>query len=381
MNTQTFDAIVVGTGGIGSAAMYHLAKSGAKVLGLDRFPAGHDKGSSHGESRVIRKSYFEHADYVPLVQQSWRMWEELQRVANCQLLQPTGVIYFGAEDGIVMSGLRQSAQQHGLPLERFSPAEAADQFPQFVCPQNSTVLYEVDAGVLLVEAAIRTHIKLAEEAGAIHRTGDSVVRWSSNSRSVVVETENNRYEAGRLIITAGAWAAELLSSLDIPLQVFRKHQHWYATTDQRFDRTHGCPAFFYEHQDAYFYGVPQTAGGGVKICEHSGGVVVTDPLHDDRSPQQSCVDRIEKLVRECLPTVTMEQLRHETCFYTMTSDEHFVVDRHPEYGNVCFAAGLSGHGFKFAPVLGRILAQLGPGTPIPEEVHFLRSDRPELRQS
>lgn len=381
MNSQTFDTIVIGTGGVGSAAMYHLAKSGASVLGLDRFPEAHDKGSSHGESRVIRKSYFEHPDYVPLVQQSWQMWEDLQHEARSQLLQPTGVIYFGAEDGTVMSGLRQSANQHSLPLESLSPAEAANRFPQFVCPPGATALYETDAGVLLVEDAIQSHIQLAVQAGAIHRTGESVVKWSSNSKTVVVETENHRYQAGRLIIAAGAWSAQLLSSLNVPLQVIRKHQLWYATSDPSLNRNHGCPAFFYEHQDAYFYGVPQIAAAGVKICEHSGGTIVDDPLHDDRSPQQHCVDRIETLVRQCLPTVTTQQQRHETCFYTMTPDEHFVMDRHPEHTNVCFAAGLSGHGFKFAPVLGRILAQLAADAPIPEEARFLQINRPGLQQS
>lgn len=381
MNTETFDAIVIGTGGVGSAAMYHLAKSGVRVLGLDRFPTAHDKGSSHGESRVIRKSYFEHPNYVPLVQQSWRLWEDLQQEANRQLLQPTGVIYFGAEDGVVMSGLRQSSEQHGLSLERLSSTEAASRYPQFVGPPNTTALYEADAGVLLVEEAIRTQIQLAVAAGATHQTGDPVVRWSANSNSVTVETQQHRYEADRLIVTAGAWSAELLSSLNIPLQVIRKHQHWYSTNDQQFDRNHGCPAFFFEHQDAYFYGVPQIDGSGVKVCEHSGGTVVDDPLNDHGLPQQPCIDRLEKLVRECMPTVTTECQRHETCFYTMTPDEHFIIDRHPELANVCFAAGLSGHGFKFGPVLGRTLAQLAAGMPMPEEAYFLRVDRPDLQQT
>lgn len=353
-----YDVIVVGTGGIGSAALYCLARSGVRVMGLDRFPAGHDQGSSHGESRMIRKSYFEHPDYVPLARQSWTLWQQLEQETGKTLLQPTGVAYYGRHDGVVMSGVRKSARQHGLPLEEMSAEQAATRFPQFKAPQHTDVLYEADAGVLLVEDCVRSHISEAVRHGAGFRHGVAVTGISPTKKDVTVVTEHGSYTAAAVIVTVGAWTPKILSSLNLPLRVVRKHLHWYTTSDSRLQMDKGCPAFFVEHQQGYFYGLPQIGPSGVKVGEHSGGSIVDDPLKDPRRPEKMDRERVDRFTNNFLPQAGGVHLQQKCCYYTMTPDEHFIVDRHPRYPNVVFTAGLSGHGFKFAPVLGQRMAEL-----------------------
>ena len=359
--SRTYDVIVIGTGGIGSAALYHLARSGVSVLGIDRFPAGHDRGSSHGESRMIRKSYFEHADYVPLACRSWDMWQQLEQASGRSLLRPSGVLYFGETHGLVMSGVRTSAESHGLPIEEMTAAEATRRFPQFVAPPDTSALYEEDAGVLLVEECVKTHVEMAVAAGAKASLEESVVDILPTDRSVTVRTEDNCYEAANVVVTTGAWTNGLLPELQLPLRIVRKHLHWYHTDDQRLKMAEGCPAFFVEHQQGYFYGLPEIGPSGIKAGEHSGGSEVSDPLRDLREQEPLDTERVQRFVGDFMPEAACRPHQQKTCFYTMTPDEHFLVDRHPQHARIVFTAGLSGHGFKFAPVLGQRMAQLALG--------------------
>lgn len=218
-----YDVIVVGTGGVGSAAMLACAKRGTKVLGLDRFPPGHDRGSSHGESRVIRRSYFEHPDYVPLLNSAYDLWNELGQRRNELFLHRTGLLYFGPPDGVVVPGVLKSAREHELVVEQLRAEELVARFPGFVVPPGAVALFESDAGYLAVERCVCVQIEEALRLGAEHRHGETVVGWSAEQDSVVVETESNKYEASRLVIAAGCWTEQLLRELDIPLRVVRKH--------------------------------------------------------------------------------------------------------------------------------------------------------------
>ncbi len=373
-----YDVIVIGTGGVGSAAMYHLACGGLRVLGLDRFPAGHDKGSSHGESRIIRRSYFEHPNYVPLLNSAYELWDELQATTGQRQIHRTGLLYSGVHDGAVIQGVLQSARQHSLRVEQLTPAEAALRFPEFTLPLDQAILYEPDAGYLLVEECVRTHIREAVRLNAEHKFGETVLNWTASESHVVVETDLGRYEADRLIITAGPWAKDVLSSLQIPLTIVKKYMHWFETNDSRYsDPT--SPCFFIEAFDGYFYGFPHHGPTGMKVAEHSGRIEVTNPLIESREPSDMDSRRVASFIEQHLPGVTTKRTRHDVCFYTMTPDEHFIIDRHPEYDSVVFAAGLSGHGFKFASVLGQRLAQMTIATnPPTPDVEFLSLQRPTL---
>lgn len=360
-----YDLIVLGTGGVGSAALYHAARRGLRCLGLDRFPPAHDRGSSHGESRLIRQSYFEHADYVPLLQRAYALWDQLDPT----LLRRTGVIYFGPEGGQILEGVLASARRHRLHVTAIPPHSV----PHFTAPAGCTALLETEAGWLPVEQCVLAHLDQAAAAGAEHRWGEAVVDWQAADSGVEVVTECGRYSAGALVVAGGAWSARLLQSLALPLTVHRKHLHWFRCEDSRYQS-----GFFFDLPQGQFYGFP-AAGGGLKVAEHTGGEPVSDPLSASREPSAEDSQRVEGFVRAHLPGVFCERLRHQTCFYTRTPDEHFIADRYPGMRNVAFAAGLSGHGFKFASVLGEVLVDLATGEPPAVDCTFLGLSRLQNR--
>lgn len=353
-----YDAIVLGAGGVGSSAMMHLALRGARVLGIDRFAPGHDRGSSHGHTRLIRQAYYEHPDYVPLVLRAFELWSELEQRVGETLYQQVGLLQIGPKQGEVLSGVRASANQHGLEIEELSAGQSERRFPGFRVPSSFEAVFEARAGYLLVERCVEAHAKAAVQLGAELRTGETVRSWRAEGTGVVVETDRGSYAADRLIVAAGAWAGPLLADLKIPLVVRRKPLYWFRTRNDTYRADLGCPAFLYDLPIGCFYGVPQIDPRGIKVAQHTGGPVVDDPLAVDREIDPADQEAVTDFVAEYLEGVTTQCTDHTVCMYTMTPDAHFIVDRHPEYPQVALAAGLSGHGFKFTCVLGELLCQL-----------------------
>ena len=375
-----YDAIVLGTGGVGSAALWQLARRGLKVLGIDRFEAGHDRGSSHGQTRIIRQAYFEHPDYVPLLKRAYELWAELESARGEKLFHQVGLLEIGPADGVVVPGVLESARRYDLEVDELSPSEAARRFAGFQIPEGSVAVFERRAGYLLVERCVKAHIEEATKLGAELRIGASAKSWSVENGTVKVETDAGSFQAARLILTAGAWTGQLCRDLGVPLRVLRKHLHWFACDDPRFSQDGGCPTFFYETPQGYFYGFPRIDERGVKFAEHSGGELVADPLHVDRSLDQTDLARIDAFRSAHLPGVSANHLDHAVCMYTVTPDEHFIVDRHPQHEQVVIAAGLSGHGFKFAGVLGEALTDLSLAGVSDLPIDFLRLNRPGLKR-
>ena len=353
-----YDAIVIGTGGVGSAALYHLARRGLRVVGLDRFPPGHDRGSSHGETRIIRQAYHEHPNYVPLLLRAYELWSELEQVSNKQLFHEVGLLFGGPPHGETIEGVELAAKEHGLPIEHPSIAEASRRWPGFRVNERFKLVFEQRAGYLMVEDCVRAHAAAATRAGAELQFGPAVRDWRVDGEGVAVTTDEGTLRAARLVVTAGAWAADFLSSIGVPLQVLRKPLFWYETNDAHYDVEAGCPCFFFETLGGLFYGFPKASPLGIKIADHRGGDLVLDPLQVDRSLHIADRDRVESCLAEHLPGVSRRCTAHVVCMYTMSPDQHFIVGRHPKFRQVAFAAGLSGHGFKFTSVLGEIMAQL-----------------------
>jgi len=369
------DVIVLGVGGVGAAACYHLARRGLAVIGLDRFPPGHDRGSSHGATRIIRLAYYEHPDYVPLLQRAYRLWADLSAAAGERLYHETGLLEVGPVGGHLVEGILQSARQHALDIERVSAADCERRFPGFRLGAENVALFERRAGYLRVEECTRAHARLAAEAGAAFRIGETVLRWRAAGRGVEVETTAGRYSAGRLVITAGAWAGDFLAALGVHLQVVRKALFWYAAETSVYDEGQGGPCFFFQTLGGEFYGFPVRDPEGVKLAEHTGGLPVADPLAVHRAEDPGETERIEAFLASHMPQVSRRRQRFATCLYTLSPDRHFIIDRHPESPQVAFAAGLSGHGYKFASVLGEVLAGMGPGETPAAPLGFLALDR------
>ena len=375
---QRFDAIVIGLGGMGGAALYHLARRGCKVLGIDPFGPPHDHGSSHGGTRIIRKAYFEHPAYVPLVHRAYELWAELEAAAGATLVHRTGLLLMGAADGTVIRGVQRAAQTHKLDIQELSLKDVRKQFPGFAPSDEMSALFEADAGYLAVEDCVRVHVEQARAEGATLQIGDRVTRWSARSDGVVVQTSGDTHRADHLVICPGAWAGTLLADLHLPLCVRRKVVFWVDAADGPYSVRDGWPTFCFDTREGFFYGFPIVDQDGMKVAEHTGGDIVNDAASIDRVVHDADFKPVSSFIDRYLPAATTQIRKHAVCMYTMTPDDHFIVDRHPAYDNVYIAAGFSGHGFKFAPVIGSALADLVTTGRTHEPIEFLKAKRPGL---
>lgn len=370
-----FDVIVLGVGGMGSATCRELAARGLSVLGLDQFPLVHDRGSSHGESRIIRKAYFEHPNYVPLLHRAYEKWHELEQATGRSLLLPTGLVLSGLSNGETIRGARESASQHHLTIENYTAEEGRRRFPGLNFPDEHEVVFEPGAGTLKVDDCVQAQVDDAIRLGAVLRGSEPVVDWSSDRNEVQVTTSNGIYRAKTLVITAGAWANNNLPNLGMRFRVLRKFVGWFPIQRQSYLASSGMPTYFFELPHGTFYGFPSFDGETVKIAEHSGGDEITNPTNVVRELIPSETVRLEAFLSKYLPDTTPTLVRHSVCLYTMSPDQHFVIDRHPHSRNVYFAAGFSGHGFKFCPVIGEIMADLVQSDRTDHPIRFLSLDR------
>jgi len=372
---ETYDAVVLGVGGVGSAALYQLASRGLKVLGVDRFLPGHDRGSSHGQTRLIRQAYHEHPAYVPLVQRAYALWRDLEQQSGRELYRPVGILEAGPPDGQVVPGVLASARQHRLEVEQLDAGELARRFPGFGIPPDFAAVFEANAGYLRVEDCVRTHVDQALFSGANLRIGAAVRSWKVQGDAIRLQFDDGQIDAARLIVTAGAWARELLTEIRVLLEVVRKPLYWFDAPEAIYGERHGGSGFIFETGEGNFYGFPYVAGQGLKCAEHTGGERVVDPLMVDRQPIAAETARVRQFVARWLPRASTEPINFAVCLYTLSPDRNFIVDRHPEHPQVCFAAGLSGHGFKFASVLGEVLADFATQGRSPLPVDFLSCRR------
>ncbi len=369
-----YDIAVLGCGGIGSAALYYAAASGASVVGIEQFSPAHDRGSSHGHTRIIRQAYFEHPNYVPLLREAYDLWADIEQRSGNSLYVETGLIQSGPPDGTIVPGVLRSASLHNLPIEHLSASEAQQRFPMFRIPSEHVVAFEHRAGYLLVERCVETYLKLAQQNGASLLTDSRVVHWEPLSDSLVLTTTKGKVQARQILLCAGAWMPNWLSHDYAELRVLRKHLHWFRSSDSRTSREAGCPLFFFEDKAGYFYGFPAIDPRGIKVAEHSGGELIDQPESLDRSLDTLDLERIQAFLAQTFHG-PLEHSDHTTCMYTMTADHHFIIDRHPDDERIWIAGGFSGHGFKFASVIGRLLFQSSQRGELDPRLDFLTLDR------
>lgn len=359
---STFDVIVVGLGAMGSATAYQLSKRGAKVLGLEAFIPAHNKGSSHGESRIIRQAYFEDPAYVPLVLRAYELWDQLQEESNEDLLNITGGVAIGPTKGALVTGCLRSATKYGLGHDLFDAKEMRRRFPQFALTEGEVAFYEEKAGYLRPEECIRQHLRSASKRGADLRFEEPMLSWTASQEGdgVSVTTEKQTYHARSLVISVGPWFAELVPDVSMPVVVSRRVMFWLKPLrdSSSFDRG-VFPIFLWEPEGSpLFYGFPRMGeDGNPKVAIHSGGEECS-PSTIDRQIHPRDEFAIRSAIRSRIPSLNGEVSHAVTCMYTMTPDEHFIIDTHPNYPQVSLAAGFSGHGFKFSSVVGEILCDL-----------------------
>jgi sarcosine oxidase len=350
---------VVGLGAMGSAAALHLARRGAAVTGLEAIGPAHDRGSSHGESRIIRQAYFEDPAYVPLVLRAYQLWRELEVSSGQSLLEITGGVMIGPPNGEMVTGSLRSALRWGLPHRILTAAELHAEFPGFQPGNGQVGLFEPEAGVLAPELAVLSQLRLAASLGAELHFGERALGWETSDSAVLVRTSSRTYEAERLVLTAGAWSADLLPELAIPLQAERQVMVWFAPPEIGSFTAPTFPVYLLERAEGvHFYGVPTRDGLTVKAARHHGGERTT-AADLRREIADEDVANVRLGLADLLPQLAAAPLaRAAACLYTNTPDLNFVIGLHPGAERVALAGGFSGHGFKFSPVVGEILADL-----------------------
>jgi sarcosine oxidase len=376
MATRTYDVIVLGLGGMGTAAAAELARRGRQVLGLEQFDLAHDLGSSHGHTRVIRTAYFEHPAYVPLVRRSFRLWRDLEQGSGTDLLTSCPCLSIGRANSELIEGVVRAAGEHHLALERLDAAELSRRFPLFRFDDSYVGAVEQEAGFLYVERCVKAAAADAKRHGADLRWNELVREWLADGHGVTVRTDRETYHADGLVITAGAWATRLLGELGAKLTVMRQVPMWFDPPDPRPFGPGRLPVYLADTPAGTFYGLPAVDDRGHKVAQHYGAPELAGPEAVDRAVTDEDEAPLRNFIRKHLPAADGPQTDASVCLYTLTPDRHFVIDRHPEHANVAIAAGFSGHGFKFAPVVGEMLADLVDEKKAPDaEIELFRVRR------
>jgi sarcosine oxidase len=371
----TFDVAVIGLGAMGSAALFNLARQGRRVIGIEQFEPGHDKGSSHGESRIIRLSYFEHPSYVPLARRAMEKWRELEQLCGHNILTVTGVLEAGYPGCPIVEGSLEASRLHGLDHEVLDAAEINRRFPAFKVPPHWTGLYQPEGGFLRPELAIQQFVGLAERHGAEVRTGTRVLAIEPLGSGVRVRTEAGEIEAGSVIVAAGAWIGDFAPELKPHLKLTRQVLGWFEPLQPAYYAPDRCPVFILESEDDACYGFPDFAGTGVKTASHRKGAYL--PSADDLSQDGGAADeaQIRRMLALAMPEANGPLRAMRTCMYTRTPDEDFVIDRSSADPRIILASPCSGHGFKFASVIGEVLADLALGKTPANDISRFKLER------
>jgi sarcosine oxidase len=372
---QLHDVVVVGAGGMGSAAAFHLARRGLSVRVIEQFSRGHTLGSSHGLSRIIRLAYFEHPSYVPLLRRAFALWRELEEAAEARLLHVTGAFDAGRAGSRVVEGSLDSCRTHALPYELLTADAVNERFPGYRLPADHLAVLQPDGGFLEPERCIEAHIGLAVRHGARVDQERTVRSWQRVRGGVEVATDHDVVRARQLVLCAGAWMPRLLPVLAPVLTAERQVVAWFEARDPELFSAARFPVFNLETDAGHFYGFPQFGVPGFKIGKYHHRREVVEPGTMDRDVHPADEEVLRACVRQVFPRADGPVLHATACLFTNTPDEHFVIDRLPDAPEVMIVSACSGHGFKFCTVVGEIVADLVADRATRHDISRFRLDR------
>ena len=373
---QQYDVIVIGVGGMGSATCHHLARNGLDVLGLERYDIPHTMGSSHGITRIIRRAYYEHPSYIPLVERAYELWDDLADQSGREVIRRTGSIDAGASDSAVFEGSRQSCEEHDIPHEVLTSEEVSERFPGYDLPDEHMALYQPDGGFVVPEQAIIAHVQSAQRAGAEIHARRQVLGWEETpDGGVRVETERSTYEAEKLVLAAGAWNSKFTDALDGLAVPERQVLAWFQPTVPEQFQPEQFPVWNLSVPEGRFYGLPVYDVPGFKLGKYHHRDEQVDPDDWNRDPDAEDERILRDLTEKYFPNGAGPTMRLATCMFTNSPDEHFIIDTLPDHPQVVVGAGFSGHGFKFASVIGEILADLASDGDTDHPIEMFRLDR------
>jgi sarcosine oxidase len=372
---EVYDVVVLGVGGMGSAIAYHLAKRGLSVVAFEQFKPAHDRGSSHGLSRIIRLAYFEHTSYVPLLRRALTLWRELEEESGETVLHVTGAIDAGPAGSRVVEGSLESCRVHGLRHDVLSGAELNGRFPGYRLPDEYRAVFQPDGGFLEPERCIRAYVRLAGGMGARVHEGAKVRSWRREHGGIVVELDGDVIRARQIVISAGAWMSQLVPSLAPLLRPERQVVGWFETQEPRAFDPGSFPVFVLTTADGIFYGFPEFGVPGFKIGKYHHRAEAVDPDDVRREVDERDEAVLRDCIRGCFPAADGPLLNSSTCIFTNTPDEHFIIDRLPDAPEAIVVSACSGHGFKFCSVIGEIVSDLVVAGATKHDLSLFRLDR------
>ena len=382
MNKQ-FDYIVIGVGSMGSSTCYHLAKSGATVLGIEQFELAHERGAHSGQSRIVRKAYFEHPDYIPLLERAYQNWQEIEKVSGNKMYHETGIFYAGPIGHTIIESIRTAAAQYEIPLLDGRNGDQLEILPLFDLSEGYEWIYEPEAGFVETEKAILSYVEQAKKLGTVIHQHEKVLGWELIEDGVEVRTSNGNYTCKKIIVTAGPWSAKLMPTINDELKITRQTLMWIQPDEANSFKIPAFPCWFVVDKDkpGAYYGFPIAEihdtknPNGFKFAYHYPGAE-TDPDDVDRNIKEIDKEPLLSFIERYIPKAKGQVLDVKTCLYSNSKDENFVIDcLEGTEGRVCFARGFSGHGFKFVSVVGEIMADLALKGATTLPIGFLRADR------
>lgn len=358
---KSFDAdyAVVGLGSMGSFAFWQLAKRNKRVIGFEQYTPGHDQGAGHGETRIFRTAYGEGVEYVPLLQQARSLWQEFQTEAGIEIYTENKGTMFGPIGDAFIETVEESVHTYKLPHKKFSAEEAKQAYPQIKFKDNHKIICEEYAGFVRPELAIETAVKQGVKLGGTAYTEHPVTAIETDENGVLISVNEKQFRVKKVIVSAGGWTNSLLPQLNLPLELERQVLVWYDAKKPELFTQDKFPIFSRVVHGEGFYGFPTLDGKTVKVAiHHGGGDIIHHPNEVEREIHQRDLDKVTELVKEYFPDLKPEPVKAKTCFYTNTPDEHFIIGEAPGLSNVILLGPMAGHGFKFAPVIGKIGADL-----------------------
>ncbi|MCB1379235.1 MAG: N-methyl-L-tryptophan oxidase [Alphaproteobacteria bacterium] len=371
---MAYDLIVVGLGAMGGAAAYHAAMRQARVLGLDANPEGHELGSSHGATRATRTAYFEAPEYVPLVQRAHEHWRNLEKETGHNLFTMTGALYLGTPGNPLTAGVIRAAREHGLMHDVLAGAPFARRFPGFALPEGWEAVWEAGGGIFRADQCLKAHTDAARRHGADLRYATPALAWRRDGNGIAVDTPDGTFRASAMILTPGPWAPQALADLNLPLTCRRIVVSHVDALDPTMYPASDFSVYFWMTPEGIFAGFPHLDGEGVKVMRHDRGEdgspeTVRRSISDEDNAQTS------RFLAKYMPAANGSVRRALTCLYTMTPDNHFILDRHPVIPGLVYGCGFCGHGFKFAPVIGEALSDMALEGTTGLPIGFLAADR------
>jgi sarcosine oxidase len=374
MTRRSSDIAVIGLGGMGSAALYHLSRRGVSVVGFDQFSPPHDRGSSHGGTRIIRMAYYEDPSYVPLLRRAYELWRELETRTGRSLLRITGSLDVSTMAGGIFPRSLASCEQHSLEHEVLTSLELARRFPGYRFPDGYFALHQPEGGILDPEGCVGAHLEAATKSGATVQRNETVLAVELDGDVKVVRTTTGEYGAERVVLAAGAWTRQLVPSFAALAMPERQVVGWFEPSDVAPFEPDRFPVFNVQVDEGHYYGFPYD-GGGVKVGRYHHLDERVDPSSYDRTIHPRDESILREFVARYLPAAAGRMVRAETCLFTNSPDEHFIIDHLDGSSRVAVAAGFSGHGFKFCSVVGEILADLIVDGRTSHDIGLLRLDR------